>query len=436
MRDFSLFGVFLKNLPVLDSEQGNVLDPSRLLKEADIEQLKKIFRQSEGAVSSHSFAGMMQSQSLRLKHSLISCSTAQTLAENSDIDPVVTYACALMRQLGHNLIAWNYPRIYSRVIGQVSDCDEELEKALLKVLGFSPANLVQAIAEKWQLAPEMKLLCGMSVANHELDTTPIMPRGQLETVLRFCKVGETMAKVNDPEHYPSAAFEWNDVVREVTNVLGPQGLQQLNNRYEDAGLIFKTVAPALIDTSVPIEEKLEVANSTHADIQLASNSYALRCPPELQEKFRRVYRRVLRNELSTDALELLLSEVIPAAGFTVGCIYIVDTRHSLMVPTIKIGDTGLGRYKPLNCSYSYETGNSIVEALLSQIPIRQEGALLHGERVSHISGMIGTNDKPGVLYLEMSKALIDGDSFEAMVRFRAIARCVSECLGITGESQE
>ena len=431
--DFSLFGVFLKAMPRM-AEAGQVLDPARLLREVDIQKLKEALQVSETQVSPHSFSNMVKAQAFRVKHSLISCSTAEILAEKMEsADPIQAYVAALLRQLGHNLLAWNYPRIYSRALSQATVGDEELDVILTKVLGFSPNSLVQEIASDWRITPELKLAIGMRVEPGEMEVVGGSRAALLEKVEQLskaCQIGETMAQVSDPEYYPTAAFKWSALVDEVSEYLGESGMQVISRQIEKLGSQYHSFAPTLFEPNFSFEKKLRSANAAHAGNLMARNPYAAKCPPQLQDGLFRVYRYVIKGQLSTEAVGILLNDVIPRAGYPRGCLYLVDSVRMVLNPVLKIGPDPLSRYKSLNCSYTVESDHPLVEALYCTYPMKQEGVLLHGERVSHISGAIGNEEKPGVLYLELGEKLLEEGGHAAVLQFKAIARCLNECLNL------
>lgn len=432
--DFTLFAAFIKGLPEISSDTNGSVSPSEVLREAEIDTIRKILGVSESEVSTHNFASMVKSQAVRVKHSLVSCSTADLMAGKSDTDTVTVYTAALFRQLGHNLLAWNYPRIYSRVLNQVAAGEGDLDRLLIKAFGFSPLNLASDIAEDWHLAPEIRCALGQELSSNELSTLKVDPRDirrVSEQINKLCNIGETMAKIGDPEHFPEAPFYWKKVSHEVTNILGPNGLEILTNQVESLTARYQAFAPTLFEGKLSWEENLEKANEHYAANQLTRNPDVSKCPSDLQEVLKQIYRFIVPGQISTQALEMLIGKAIPLAGFARGCLYLVDAHSMKLVPTVRIGDRPVEHYKPLMCGHNTESNSPIVAALSSMSPIRQEGALMHGERVSITVGQIGNSDKQGVLYLEMSDGLTDAPSHEALLRFRAISRCLNECLALT-----
>ena len=72
----------------------------------------------------------------------------------------------------------------------------------------------------------------------------------------------------------------------------------------------------------------------------------------------------------------------------------------------------------------------ISDALKCTVPIRNFGVSVTGEYVSYICASFGNSFKRGVLYLEYSNDDEDMDG-EMMLRFKAILKCLNECLGFS-----
>jgi hypothetical protein len=161
-----------------------------------------------------------------------------------------------------------------------------------------------------------------------------------------------------------------------------------------------------------------------------ANTYIPKCSADLQERFKRVYGYVLPDRASDQAIAALMGIVFPYTGFTRGCIYIVDQRTNALVPRLRVGDCTLSRYKALNGSLVNPDGSPIVEALYCRVPIKQENVFLHGELVSHISGALGNAEPVGVLYLEVTEALVESGSITSLIYFRAVRQCLMDCMGI------
>ena len=423
--DVSLLGYLFKGLSGYAARDGKGKHPMQILRDVPHEELVRILSCSEGSITSHSFSDMVSLQALRLKHSVISSSTAELMAAKCGVDPDLVYSCAVVRQLGLNLMAWNYPRIYSKAMASVAQGESnDLDTLLLKATGISPRILGVKVGLPWNLSDEMRQALGEEGAQ----LAGRSPTGL--AAARFCEIGETLARINDPEHYPAASKEWEDVVKDIQQFLGPSGVNLIRDRIAERCSLYTGVAPRLFEGDISPEKNAQRANQHYAKVLFDSNSFVLRCPEGMQELFRKVYARVVPGQVSVEAIQILIAELIPATGFLRGVVYLADPSNENLVPMLRIGDGSLSRYRTFSALTSAKGDNPIVDALYSGIPIKQEDVFLHGERVSHISGSIGNGERPGVLYLEMGPSLLNSSGNEALTYFRALSRCVNDCLNL------
>lgn len=421
-KDFGLLSYCLKSLRGSEVFADN---PLKLLEVAPLDELASVLMKSEGDITPHSFNDILKPQALRFRHSTISCVTAEALAEKAGIDAELAYSCALVRQLGLNLVAWNYPRIYSKAITTIADGHEDLEAVLFKNLGFSPRQVGVSLSVR-NLTPDLKIGLGL-----EPVTDPNSMGGQLA---RFCEISEAFAQINDPEYYPAVTRRWKGVIQDLGHYLGPKALSVLRERMDGYAMNYAALPHKMIDTELSIEKSLEIANKKFSESLFNENSSASKVPEELQSRLKRVYSLVRPGQVSPEALQALISECIPVAGFNRGCVYLLEPGSQTLIPKLRIGDRALEQYKSIQGTAIISSDNPILEALQSSVPVKRDGAVLFGERVSLVSGVIGNTDKTGVLYLEMNDELSQDGGFEPVLRFRAIRHCLNQCLNLAQNS--
>ena len=429
--DFSLFMYCLRNLPdgMKVGCKYSDLNPVNFLKHLKYEDLASILSVRESQISTHSYSNMFKDQALCLKNALVSASTAEILGEKAGLVKGMSFSCSLLRQIGLNLVAWNYPRIYSRALSVVSDKKSEgIEYELARFLGFNPRSLGIKLALPGKIDPVLLSVLGEKTRLPEDDLESLPEEAAL--TLKFCEVGESFAKVSDPEHYPVSSREWTEVIDTVNHYIGNDGISMVNSRINDQFVNYAPLAPKVFDGDLSPERNVRLSNLYHGKRLMATNPYVPKCSENLKIKFQSVYSAIAPGEVSTEALQKLVSDVIPMAGFRRGCLYLVDKSNSYLVPRLRIGDGDISRYKPIRCETDLMVEHPVANALFSSIPIKQNDVMLHGERVSHISGSIGNGQQGGVLYLEMSDAAADTLGNEQMISFRAIQCCLNHCLGI------
>lgn len=420
--DFSLLTYCLKGLKDTEIPNKKSLSPIEFLEKVPIHDLKTVLSTTEGEISSHSFNEMVKPQALRLRHTLISTSTAETIAEKAGIDTKLVFSSALLRQLGLNLVAWNYPRIYSQVLTKVAAGEGELDKLLHRALGFSPKQIALSMV----LPNEIPKHLEEALRTEKIEGS----NEQASIAARLCDIGETFAMVNDPEHFPGVTRSWDKTVAEINHFLGPNGLSLIKKRLDFQSANYIAVSPRNFDIDISPEKNLEIANFQLASALLNANPHIIKCPDWLKDKFRKVYARVTPGKVSPEALRVLVVDLIPSSGFHRGCIYLADNNGDTLFPKLRIGDSALDDFKVIHCRERSASESAIVDALYSNLPLKQEGAIMHGMKVTHVTGAIGTGDKTGVLYLEMSEDLVGKYESEHILFFKAIRHCLNECLNL------
>ncbi|NMC62761.1 MAG: hypothetical protein GYA55_06275 [SAR324 cluster bacterium] len=429
-KDFALFTYTLRNcVNMLDAEQrGEENNPVKILENTDLANLSSILSPSASLISNHNLIDMTRDQGLCLKHALISSSTAELLGEKVGIEKGMTFSTSLLRHVGLSLVAWNYPRIYSKALsGLASSGRGGLEWELSKVLGFVPRTAGISLTMPGALNPG--LLIALGEYKQDENATVIDIPEDLRLVAKFCDIGETFAKVSDPEHFPMSQKDWDNVVQDIDHYLGHDGVSKVLAGVNENLLNYAHATPKNFDVTLTPEKNVKLSSLYHGKRLLAANPYIAKCNDVIRTKFQSVYSSMVPGQVSIKALEILINEVIPWAGFTRGCIYLMDKNDMYLIPRLKIGTGNISRYRPVRCETEVFTDHPIANALFASIPIKQKDILLHGERVSHISGSIGNGNKGGVLYLELSDEAADSLANEQMVFFRAIQQALNDCLG-------
>ena len=404
------------------SEEENFVDnPMKLLEAAPLDEIDRIMSSLEDLVHGNSFSSSLKPQSLRLRHSLISCATAEALAEKQGINPDLAFSVAMIRQLGLALVAWNYPRIYAKALQSIATSGEDIETVLHKGLGFSPRQLASQITLN-NPSPDLKLALGLTQS--EIDVPTIGKRLAVITSL-----SEAFAEMNDPEHYPLITRKWKSITQGITDILGARGMGILQSKISAVAENYADLPYLSLEADLSIEKNLEVANRRFAELQFNDNSSATKIPEDIQQRLLRVYSFIRPNEISPESLQLLIMECIPAAGFKRGCVFLTNVTNEL-IPRLRIGDRTLEEYRSIPSISVVSSDNPIMEALQAQVPIKRDSTVMFGERVSSVSGIIGNAMKSGVLYLEMDEEVARIGGFEPVLRFKAIRHCLNQCLNL------
>lgn len=428
--DVSLFSYAIRELVKLTNQDGMdgkyEVNPIQLFHDAGIEGLKKILSVEEGDVSLHRLGSMTYVQSRRLLHSVLSATTAELLGETYDIEPSLAYSCAVFRQLGLSLIAWNYPHVYQRIVLSLKP-GETLDTSLSKTLGFAPSILGFTIARRWHLAPEIR--AGMGDSSVVLDPERAETITRLgETLSKVCSVGEALARASDPDHYPSATADWEIASKEIEGRLGKQGFQKLKALVSEHCEAYSKVAPDLFEFPETLDPKVAPGGVSTAPKTANSNQYLRHCPEKLKSQLGELYANLDSKTVSKENIDFLVKNIIPGAGFKRGCIYLINPDSRSLSPRLCIGDSKMKDFLPINYPGT-DSSNPILAAYKSGIPLADQ-LKTDSETVQFVAGILGNTQRVGVLYLELSDSAKDDRSFNAMMCFKAIRQALNDCLSL------
>lgn len=426
--DFAIFSYMLKELRGRYPSGATEIDPIGLMRSMDRKDLLKMITIPSDAISSHSFQEMEKAQAARLKHFIWSCSTSEMLANKSDneISSEQVFTVAVVRQLGLNLIAWNYPSIYGRVLQSVKEGAEgELDQLLADQIGFEPIELAAALTYPENLNNELTDILGMTRPDREeakVSDTVMMQR-------KLCEIGEAFAILNDPENYPTGTPEARTSIQEIEEILGPGGTDSIVKSIKTRYVSYLAVNPDLIDTE-KAKDKARAASNPYGKMLLSRNQHASRLPEKFKERIASVYSLVMKGQVSTEGIQQLVTDLIPYAGFSRGCIFLLEQKEYILIPRLRIGSDNLARYRPVSCMDSGLHNNPVYEAFYSSFPIKQSGAVYLGETTSLIAGVLGTTERAGVLYLEMPDGVANSTIMDVTVAFKALRQCMNDCLNL------
>ncbi len=445
--DFALYVYCVRELSLMVDQHANVdrfkdpqatakrLSPAELLEQASEESLRAIFSKSEKEISQHSIAEMNQFQALRFRESMLSATTAEVLAEKNEIDPEIGFSCGVLRQLGLTLIAWNYPRVFSRAMETMKP-QESLDFVLQRSLGFSPALLGLTFARRWNLSEDVLIALGdrkvvpSSGVNRTVNKEEAS-RKVGEVLAKLCEVGEALARANNPEHYPNALRDWQDAEEAIAAHLGPKGMHTIFERAELHCQEYLKLNPEITKFTPTENLKEKIVDSRFATAKLEKNQYLKNCPPHLREQIVRLYHQLKPNKILKKNLRTFVFEILPAAGFSRGCIFMLDPTSKTLSPSITIGELSTDRIKPVKLSSVLGHFDLVSSAFGLKAPLREEGMSREGERMTMIATALGTTTPLGVLYLETDDDVSGNASADPMPVFRALKQTLSDCLNLS-----
>lgn len=429
--DSSLYLLCVRKLAELAQGGGKKqISPGELFRNTEYETLKQILMSDLEGASNHKLDSMTDIQAARLREGLISASSAEVLAEKSSIDPELGFSCALLRQLGLTLIAWNYPHVYARALQSLTPTSSRLDLEIQKILGFSPTTLAVHVTKDWSLAPAVRQIMGEDLKNTPVEMTSD-ERTIAENLSRLCGIGEALARANDPENYPTALGDWEKAEAAIKKELGSEGMQSIRELINQNLRAYARRSP--IAFTLPVADNLPalISSSNFARKLLEDNKYIEQCPPLLKLQIKELYSTFSPTEISRDSVHKLVKDIIPSAGFERGCVFMLEPASLTLAPVLKIGDISDARTSPIRISAMNLDSNPVATAFRCTTPIKQSEISQDGAtQIITYSGSLGSVQKAGVIYLEVSDRLLLKPKSNPELYFKAIRQCLNHCLGL------
>lgn len=434
MADAALFGYCLKNLLRLlrddRIERPELFNIVSLFQSAGLDHLRSMLGAKPSAISQHNLKDMDAPQLSCLHQMIVSSSTSEMLCEKANFAPGIGYAGALLRQLGLTLIAWNYPHIFRQAIVSVQD-GEKLDSALLRLLGYSPRTLAIALAKDWGCTDELMYAVGeknaLPVGDDERSAKI---RRAAEVISKSCEVGELLARASHPEINRSDENDWREARRAVEAALGPGGMSLIDERVRSAcrsylhsqgDIISKITSFRLGGSNAPsaIAEALPPAQSQQIDP----------IPPHLRERLKTLYRHIDPKSLKRESVLIFSQEVVPAAGFSGGCILMFDFESSELVPRFRFGECNIGTQR-IPCAALAPSLNPVAEAFRSDRPVVDYNPWSDQKYIGYVAQAFGVIQRVGVLYLEIGREHEASTNEEVMRLFQVLRKSLQDCLGV------
>ena len=428
--DLSLFTYCLRELSRLLKEErfavASLANPVEFLRAAGLQRLRKILDVNENTVSRHTLVTMSSFQKVRLEEALVSAATAEVLATDAGVDPIEGFSAAILRQLGHTLIAWNYPTVYQRALASLKR-GADLDVEIARVLGFTPSILAGAIIQDWGISPELKA----SVVPTRDAEEPV--GGELSAVARtlatLCHVGEALARANHPETYPTAQADWQFAKAEIGERIGDDGLAVIQERFSEVCISYVESVPHVFRGGLVLDPEVQVQKHRQGTL-LDHNPYVQQCREDLKERLLQLYEQIAAGPVSKTNIRLLTHEIIPEAGFRGGCVFTVDPANRLLIPQLEMKPVRMRRIVPVPYRDFDDSGDVIATAFQCNAPIAQH-LLEPREGVGgFIAGVLGFSQRVGVLYLELPEDAVDDAEANYTVHFKAIAQALNDALGL------
>lgn len=423
-KDYSFLSYCMLNSGKFLLDTRRSPNPLTNLRNAPAEQIRKLLDVHPRRISPHRLTKGTPGQIRQIKHSVISVTASETMGHmatergfGAEADDIL--AANIFRQLGWNLIAWNYPLVHKRIMTESRHGNTEIEESVKKAIGISPTELALKFAGDCGADSDLRLSIGY--AGPDANAISDLSKGEL--VGRLCELGEVFARAGEPELYPEAQNKWEASRLQLQTIVGESDFSSL-------GQSILIRATPLIETlpdnqkSAPGVTLEKFPESIEGAGLYRKNRSIEKCPEHLRERFRTVYNEITPGKQSVKAIQILVSDLIPAAGFSSGCIYLNRDGSNRLVPIVQFGRNGKNAYPVLNTLIR----DAVVDSLYQTTPVMQEALDASGLHVMQISGALSHRHDSGVFLLEIPKETVELQDHQTLAYFRAIRQCLHDCM--------
>ena len=435
-QDFALFTYLIKELiPVASGQHVTpriMCNPVELLKWAGPEKIRSIVFSDKGLPSAHSLNNSEGFQAARLRETAIVATTAEVLSEKKKLDPNFGFCRGVLREIGLNLIAWNYPLLYSRIMKAVPE-NSSLEEELTRELGFSPSVLA------------MRIITPSNVNMDSPEVTSI--NKELAVYDDLCEVGEALAQADNPSVHPQAARKWAAAQQHLEQAGGPEVLATIQSRAVSNSKSYSAEMDSAFPSPSDFNPEKRLATHRQA-IRVTENRYVRYCSEEVRDAIQALYAAMPADVVDRAILERLIKEVIPKAGFTGGCVFVMNPSEMTLTPRTVIGkvrgraistialrpltviglDLSFSETEIIEAATDHE--DAIANAFACVQPIIEQDREQLNEGLTLISSSLGGRRRIGVLYLE--KPLQEGSepNNSTLATFKALRQALCDALHI------
>jgi hypothetical protein len=385
--DFALFTFVIKELSqkalIAGVAPSVISNPLELIRWGGLSGVSDIIDEQQKIPTIHSLQWSEPFQVQRLRETAIIATTASELSKKKNLDPQLGFSRGVLREMGLNLIAWNYPSVYQKVLENLTQ-EQNLDDELAKELGFTPDLLALRLFRPDKAnASDQEDLQDDSWATYD----------------ELCDVGEALARAEHPETYPSAENDWKTAKNMLLQSLGEQAITIIRERAIENTQLYQKSLPEVFGTlsSFDPEKQLE----RHRKVSRAIDERFLRfCSEQLQNSIKQLYSEISGESVDKALVGRLLKDIIPDVGFSGGCVFVVDPSSLSLKPRTLIGKVQLRTIT----NVALEPGDAAVSALSEPEVTVKTGTTTDGTALAGIYSALGTRKKIGVLYLETPRS--------------------------------
>lgn len=409
--DFALFTFVVKELSQKAVLEGvppvTIGNPVELIRWGGTKSIREILDEQQKIPSIHSLQWSEPFQVQRLRETAIIATTASELSKHKNLDPELGFSRGVIREIGLNLIAWNYPSVYSKVLGSLTT-HQTLDDELAKELGFTPALLAMRL-----LRPDKAAEVATVGENDE----------SWATYDELCEVGEALARAEHPETYPSAENDWKVAKAFLSQTIGEQAITIIRDRALENSKHYQKSLPEVFGTLASFNPEKQIDRYRRVS-RVLDERYLSLCSENLQQMFKQWYSEISDEAVNKTLVGRLLKDIVPEAGFTGGCVFVVDPSSLSLKPRTLIGKVQMRTVS----NVALEPGDAAVSALSSSEPVIKLTDKPDEPPFAGIYSALGSRKKIGVLYLEIPQGATQQPTEKTLGIFQLFRKALCDAL--------
>ena len=264
------------------------------LAEVELDQLATLLSASHESISAMRYESASRHQTFGLQRSVYTTTAARVFAEHAAVDSSSAVWSSFSKEIGYLLLAWSYPHLYNRAMSRQRMSGTTLSLELQQLLGVTPEELGEYMLREWRLVPG-------DARNKDSDS--------LLGVDEITTMASLFACAQDPLYFRNAQTQWEKALPVLTDVLGTDILDCLENQCEKSFAAHAAQLPlantSLFIASVPESQQ---ASQPAVEQQLSKSSVLSRLPETLQPSIDTILEAVQTPATTQNALHLLVTK--------------------------------------------------------------------------------------------------------------------------------
>lgn len=339
-------------------------------------------------------------------------SAAHRFAQALRADLEKTYLTSFIKQLGMELLSWNYPRLFSSQISDARAAKISIDDSIRGMFGFSAEQLGVSVLRQFPL--------GKDIIIFNSNLGPSLQQSDAFAIPQISSLGELFARAQAPSTVKEGVKDWEHATQRLSRSLPSELWLELLSDLEKLKSSLTTSNEAtFLKTPTKQEEKRKE--------KPADSPFNRTEKTALQKALMKVYQNLTPGGSAQTAIEVLGDEVLPAAGFAKGCVYLLDGQ--LLIPIITLCDNS---FKPIDADRCSGRETAIVLSIQSKALITRAPSTNQESAGGMFCQALG-NPCRGVLFLELMPSSTP-ELPETKKNFLSVKECVDDLLAFALET--